>query len=134
MYTMHMLFTSILHHYLIWHYSYAFTQIAHVWSNLFWFTFHFFSIPQLLRSYIAPWKRMTEDRGNTFSFEDMAGFIIINLISRIIGMILRTIIIGAGLVAILVLCVGIIATYVFWVCAPALLIACMYYGFVLMFS
>lgn len=129
-----MLFTAILHHYLIWHYGRAFREIAHVWFNLFWFTYHFFSIPQLLRSYFAPWKRMTEERGDTFSFEDLAGFVVINVISRLIGMLLRTIIIGFGLIALFVLCVGIIATYVFWVCAPAILVACFYFGFVLLFS
>lgn len=129
-----MLFTAILHHYLIWHYGRAFAEIAHVGANLFWFTYHFFSIPQLLRSYLSPWKRMTEERGETFNFEDLAGFVVINLISRFIGMLLRTIIIAAGTVALLLLGVGFVATYVFWVCAPALLIACFYFGFVLLFS
>lgn len=129
-----MLFTAILHHYLIWHYGRAFGEIAHVWANLFWFTYHFFSIPQLLRSYLSPWKRMTEERGETFSFEDLAGFVVINIISRFIGMILRTIIIGAGTIALLLLCIGFVVTYTFWVCAPALLIACFYFGFMLLFS
>ena len=77
---------------------------------------------------------MTEDRGATFNFEDLAGYVIINLISRCIGMLLRTIIIVSGTIALLLLCAGFIITYIFWVCAPALLIACMYYGFVLLFS
>ncbi len=77
---------------------------------------------------------MTEDRGQTFNFEDLAGFVIINLISRIIGMILRTIIITAGVVVLLLLTVGIVLTYVFWLLAPLLIVACMYYGLVLIFS
>lgn len=129
-----MLFTAILHHYLIWHYGRAFLEIAHVWSNLFWFTYHFFSIPQLLRSYFSPWKRMTEERGATFNFEDLAGFVVINLISRFIGMLLRTVIIVMGSIALLCVSIGFVVTYVFWVFAPALLLACFYYGIVLLFS
>jgi hypothetical protein len=129
-----MLFISILHHYILWHYTRAFPEIWHVWKNLFWFNINFFSLPQLLRSYFSPWKRMTEDRGQTFNFEDLAGFVIINLISRIIGMILRTIIITAGVIVLLLLTLGIVLTYVFWLLAPLLIVACMYYGLVLIFS
>lgn len=129
-----MLFTSILHHYLLWHYQSAFGEILHIWKNLVWFTFHFFSIPQLLRSYFQPWKRMTESRGRTFNFEDLAGFVIINLISRILGMIIRTGIIIAGIVALILLAVGIILTYIFWLLAPVILVLSMYYGLILIFS
>ncbi len=129
-----MLFLSIMHHYILWHYTTAFSEILHVWKNLLWFTYNFFSLPQMFKSYFSPWKRMTEERGNTFNFEDLAGFIIINLISRIIGMILRTIIISVGLLAILVLILAIIITYIFWIFAPILLVACLYYGLVLIFS
>jgi len=99
----HMLFVSILHHYTLWHYTRAFTEILHVWSNLFWFVVNFFSLSQLARSFFSPWKRITESRGKTFSFEDLSGFIIINLISRIIGMMLRTAIILSGVATLLLL-------------------------------
>lgn len=125
---------AVLHHYVFWHYTTAFGEIFHVWKNLIWFTINFFSIPQMLRSYFSPWKRMTENRGNTFNFEDLAGFIIINLISRIIGMILRTIVIFLGTLALVFLITAIIVTYIFWLCAPLLLIACLYFGLILIFS
>ncbi len=76
---------TILHHYLIWHYTRAFGEIRHVAKNLLWFVVHFFSLPQLIRSFFAPYRRMTEERGNTFNLEDLASFVIIGLISRIIG-------------------------------------------------
>jgi hypothetical protein len=129
-----MVFLTLMHHYLLWHYSAAFAEIFHVWKNLFWFVVHFFSLPQLLRSYFAPFKRMTEGRGETFNFEDIAGFIIINLISRFIGVIIRTFFILLGLIVLGLLCVGIICTYVFWVTAPLVLIGCLYYGLLLLAS
>lgn len=129
-----MLFISILHHYISWHYTKAFGEIRHVCSNFFWFVLFFFSLPQLIRSYFSPWKRMTEERGQTFNFEDLAGFIIINLISRIVGAILRTFIILAGILSLVFLSLGIILTYIFWLLAPLLLVVCMFYGLVLIFS
>lgn len=129
-----MLFTSMLQHYILWHYTRGLKEIFHVWSNFFWFTFNFFSISPLTRSYFSPWKRITEERGNTFNLEDLAGFVIINIISRLIGVILRTIIIFSGLVCILALSIGLIVTYVFWLLAPAILLLCFYYGLVLIFS
>ena len=77
---------------------------------------------------------MTEGRGRTFKFEDLAGFIIINLISRMLGMLIRTSIIVAGLITLTLLVVGIILTYIFWLLAPILLVLSLYYGLVLMFS
>jgi hypothetical protein len=129
-----MLFVSIVHHYLLWHYTKAFGEIFHVWKNIIWFTFKFFSIPQMLRSFISPWKRMTEDRGSTFNFEDLAGFIIINFVSRIIGIILRTVVIIAGTASLVILLAGIMATYIFWVLAPALIVLAIYYGIILIIS
>ena len=128
-----MLFVSILHHYILWHYTQAFAEILHIWKNLFWFTINFFSLSELMRSFFSPWKRITEERGNGFNFEDLAGFIIINLISRIIGMILRTVIILAGVAVLLILIAGIILTYLLWVTAPLLIISSLYFGLNFMF-
>ena len=128
-----MLFVSVLHHYVLWHYGRAFGEILHVYKNFFWFITHFFSLKQLFRSFFAPWKRMTEHRGRTLSLEDLAGFIIINLISRLIGFILRTSIIVAGLTALSLLTLGLLIVYTAWVCAPILIIGCLYYGIVLLF-
>lgn len=132
-YYKHMLFVSILHHYILWHYTKALGEILHVWKNFFWFVFHFFSIPQLSRSLFSPWKRMTETRSKTFNLEDFAGYIIINLFSRIIGLILRSFIILIGVFCLFILCMGIITTYIFWFFAPAILLICMIYGLVLIF-
>lgn len=129
-----MLFVSILHHYLLWHYTKAFHEIFHVWKNFFWFTINFFSLPQLIRSFFAPWKRMTEERGNTFNFEDLASFVIIGLISRIIGVILRATIILSGTFVLLLLCLGLIITYTFWIFAPLCIISSLIYGIILIFS
>ncbi len=99
-----------------------------------WFVVNFFSLPQLLKSLLAPYRRMTEDRGNTFSFEDLAGYIIINLISRIIGLILRLTIIVTGTFCLLLLLLVIGITYIIWLVAPAFIVACLVLGFKLLLA
>jgi len=120
---------TILHHYLAWHYTKAFGEIRHVSKNLLWFVVHFFSLPQLIRAFFAPYRRMTEERGNVFNLEDLASFVIIGLISRIIGMILRTTIILSGLFTLIVLTLLIIATFIFWLTAPLTIIVLIIIGF-----
>lgn len=129
-----MLWLSIMHHYLLWHYSRAFYEIFHVWLNLLWFVVHFFSIPQLLKSWVAPWKRMTEGRGEKWDLEDLAGYIIIGLLSRIIGFIVRTLVILAGLISLFCMVIGGFVFYTFWVAAPILTLVTFGLGLVFLFS
>jgi hypothetical protein len=117
-----MLFLSIAYHYFAWHYSSAFREMFHVWKNLLWFVFRFFSIAQLLNSWFAPWKRITVDRGETWNLEDLAGFIVVGCISRIIGFVIRTAVICLGLTCLLITLIGGIGAYIFWIIAPAIII------------
>jgi hypothetical protein len=127
-----MLFLSIVHHYLFWHYSRAFLEIFHVWLNFLWFVVHFFSIPQLMRSWVAPWKRMVEDRGNKWNLEDLAGYVIIGTLSRLIGFMLRSVIISIGLLCTFVTVIAGFIVYIFWVAAPLTIIALLVFGIALL--
>ncbi len=129
-----MLFVSILHHYLLWHYTNAFLEIFHVWTNFFWFIVNFFSIPQLLRSLFSPWKRIVEERKKAFDFEDIAGVVVIGIFSRIIGFILRAVIILTGVFTLALLLAALFVVYTFWLLAPAFMIGSLVYGVILMFS
>lgn len=129
-----MLFLSVAQNYLLWHYGRAFLEIFHVWFNLIWFTVHFFSIPQLMRSWVSPWKRMVEDKGRKWNVEDLAGYLIIGLLSRLIGFILRTIVIGLGLISLLAVVVAGFSIYVIWISLPLVIIALFIFGITLIIS
>ncbi len=77
---------------------------------------------------------MTEGRGNRFSLEDVAGYLIINFLSRLVGAIMRLAIILIGLLFLMVVVLITILTYIFWIFAPALLLVSFLYGFVLIFA
>jgi hypothetical protein len=116
------MFLAILHHYLIWHYAQGFVQFLSVWKNLLWFIIRFFSLPELIRSWVSPWKRITEQRTKAWDIEDFFGSIIINILSRIIGFIMRTMVIAIGLVMLLLMLVGGAIAYLAWIVAPALVV------------
>jgi hypothetical protein len=121
-----------MNHYLLWHYTRAFKEIFHVWFNLIWFVIHFFSISQLMRSWFSPWKRMVEDRGRTWNMEDLAGYVIIGFISRIVGFLVRSVVIVMGLFFLLLTIIGGLITYVFWIMAPLVIIGLLGFGITLL--
>ena len=89
----------------LWYYSRAFYGIVSVWMNLMWFVTHFFSIPLLLKTLFAPWKRMT-DSSHHAGLEDLLATIVMNIMTRIFGAIIRMCIILNGL---FVLVLGVVA-------------------------
>jgi len=111
-----------MHHYFIWHFGRAFGEIFHVWKNVLWFMLHFFSIGPLLKSWFAPWKRVTEQRGETWNLENLASVIIIGLVSRIIGFIIRTTVISLGLISFSLVVIAGVATFIFWLVAPVVIV------------
>lgn len=117
-----MIFAAIIRDYFVWHYTKAWFLLWGVWRNFLWFVIHFFSIPQLMRSWFAPFKRITEGRGDKFDLEDLASYVIIGLISRIIGAIARTFIIFAGIIALALTIASGFVTYFLWALLPFLII------------
>jgi hypothetical protein len=134
MYNICMLFTSIISDYFRWHYGRAFGELFHVWLNFLWFVIHFFSLPQLGRSLFSPWKRMTEERKKGFDFESIAAYIVINLLSRVVGFIMRGSVILVGLIALTVVIFGGFITMLFWVAAPVVIVVCLGLGITLLIS
>lgn len=112
----------IIYDYLLWHYTRAWRELFHIWRNYLWFVVHVFSIPELTRSLLTPFKRITEKRGSVFDLEAFASYVVINILSRVIGAIVRTAIIVVGLIALLVT-VGVgVVIYIVWVLLPIIII------------
>lgn len=112
----------VIYDYFVWHYTRAWRELGHVWWNLLWFTAHVFSIPQLSRSWVAPFKRITEEKQRGFNLEAFASRIIINLLSRVIGGLVRTFIIGCGLVALCLVLLAGVMTYIVWAVLPFMIV------------
>jgi hypothetical protein len=118
-----MLFSIIIKDYFRWHYTRAFNEMAHVLFNFLWFFTNLFSLPQLTTSLFSPWRRITEEKQKGFDFENVASFLIINLLSRIVGAVMRSIIIIVGLLTLMATITVGVFTFVFWVLAPACIVS-----------
>ncbi|MEK7639207.1 MAG: hypothetical protein AAB388_03540 [Patescibacteria group bacterium] len=128
-----MLFLSIAHHYLLWHYTRAYVELFQLWLNFLWFEIHFFSLSQMAGSWFAPWKRITETRGRSWNFESLASYFIVNFLSRLIGAFIRGAIILLGTASVLVVIIVGASVYLLWAALPILIIVLFATGVGLLF-
>lgn len=116
-----MIIVWLLPQYLSWHYSTALTDGARLTRNLLFAIGHVFSFGDLLTGLFSPWHRMTEKpSGKRFDVEDLAGRIVVNIMSRLIGAISRLCVVMIGLVTLTASLVFVVVGYAAWVLAPLL--------------
>lgn len=125
--------SSLFLSYFVWHYSGAFRDMVSVWLNLMWFILHFFSIPLLFRTLFSPFKRVHEEYQRT-GIEDLMATFVVNIMTRIIGAIVRLCIIALGLIVLLAMTMGFILSAVLWVLLPFVTVYALYYGIGLLVS
>jgi len=129
-----MFFSSILVEYIKWHYGGAITNYVRLVRTGRDFILYFFSLPLLLRTLFSPYKRIQEPRTRRFSFEDWAGQIIINALSRIIGFILRISIIILGLLFFVAFMIISVFGFAFWIASPIIVIMSIISGAIILIS
>ncbi|MFC1629665.1 hypothetical protein ACFL11_00335 [Patescibacteria group bacterium] len=113
---------SIFIQYFIWHFFEMPKNIIGAWQNFLLFNLNYFSIPLLFRTFLSPWRRYKWLYPRGFSFTEYAEVLLSNLISRVIGAIIRVFLIVIGLlVEISIFFVGIILLFG-WLVLPAILI------------
>lgn len=119
-----MRFLAIIVNYIIWHYTRAILEFSHIYKNILIFVFNFFSIPILVQSYFAPWRRMGEDytKNIVTDFADVASVFVVNIIMRLVGMVMRTIIIVIGLAFVVLVALFYPILLLLWLVLPLILI------------
>lgn len=108
-------------HYVRWHYGNAYRDIVRIWTNYLWFIAHFFSLQLLLRTFAAPFRRIEEGGKTGFDLKALAEKIAVNTMMRLVGIVLRTIIIAIGLVTLAAATIAGIATIIIWTLFPLVL-------------
>jgi hypothetical protein len=130
---MGIIFQNIFIQYLEWQFFDVPIEILKGWRNFLKFNLHYFSIIPLLKTLFSPWKRYTWSRERGFSFSDFLEVLFSNLITRIIGAIMRSFLIITGLLAeIIIIFIGIFV-FLGWLILPIILIFSIYYGFRMLF-
>ncbi|MCK9351418.1 MAG: hypothetical protein WCT49_02505 [Candidatus Paceibacterota bacterium] len=119
---------SLLEHYLSWHYGQAYKDIYGVWTNFLWFCFNFFSISELFGSLLKPWRRMGEDYPKVFDFKMILQILVVNILMRIVGAVVRLLVITIGLTfASLVFLIGLVLLGI-WTIMPIFIVALIVIG------
>jgi len=122
---------SLLGNYFVWHYSRAYRELIHIERNILWFLFHFFSLPELTRTFFAPWKRLGENYGSIFDTEEFFAAIVTNVLMRIVGIIMRAIIIVAGCVVLILATLSAVFLIIVWTVLPFIIVFAFVIGIIL---
>lgn len=123
----------VLLQYLKWHFLDAPKEIAKGWGNILSFGLNYFSVSLLLQTYISPWRRITWSYGRGFNIARFLNALLSNLISRILGAIMRSFLIVAGVAFELLLFLAGAVFLIFWIILPLLIIVSLFYGIFLLF-
>jgi len=130
-----MRFATVLGHYFIWHYGRAISDLTRIYRNLIAFTFNFFSVSILVNSYFAPWRRMGEDYpGHSVDPFDYFSTFLVNIIMRLVGIFMRTIVIVLGMAVTLLAILSYPIVLLFWIILPFVVIVIFFIGFSLFFK
>ena len=114
---------SITKNYLVWHYSTAYNDIVHIWWNYIWFVNHLFSVPDVLKSLFAPFKRLQEKKSSILNHpEEFFSNLLVNLIMRVVGFCLRIVIIFMALLGFIVVITAGLLFLSLWSILPVLIV------------
>jgi len=103
------------------------------WKNFLKFGLNYFSLPLLLRTFFSPWRRYTWAYPRGFDVGKYFEVFISNLISRILGAVLRIFLIIIGVLAeVFIIFAGAILFFG-WIVLPILLITGLVFGFKIIF-
>ncbi len=105
----------------VWYFFEMPKKILRTWNNVLSFNLEYFSIIPLLKTFFSPWKRSRFSYGPGFDIKEFFENLAFNTMSRIIGMIMRTILIIIGLlVELFIILIGAII-FLGWLFLPLLL-------------
>jgi len=127
------MFQNIFFQYLSWQFSDVPKKLIKVWKNFLLFNLNYFSIPLLIKTLFAPWRRYKVSYGRGFDAGRYFEALISNLIFRILGAVIRIFLIVIGLFLEIIIILAGIAVFLGWMAGPAILIYGLIFGFKILF-
>ncbi len=107
--------------FLSWFFAKAPIQILQIGRNFLLWAWHFFSIGYFLPSLLSPWHRDITGYGRGFDLKRFLQVLGWNLISRVIGGVMRLVVLVFGLFVELVLVFFIFLVFGVWIFIPLLI-------------
>jgi len=125
---------NILSALIMWHYGVATKGVVVAWRNFLVFNLHYFPVKELFRTLFSHWKRSSDEYGKGLDVKRMASAFLGNMISRVIGAVIRTVVIGIGLIAeVFVFFAGLFMLLI-WIVLPILIVIGFFAGIGLLFG
>ena len=113
---------NIIIQYLVWRFFDVPRNIIQGWKNYLAFNLKYFSIPLLFKTMFAYWHKYSMSYGKGFDFQRIFEAITLNIMSRILGAIVRLFLIAIGLVfELLIFLVG-LAVLLLWLFLPVIMV------------
>ncbi len=107
-------------------FSWQFVQVPkflfEVWNNYFNFAGNLFSVPLLLRTFFAPWRRYSWNYPKNFNIVEFFNTIISNIFSRILGAIMRLVLIITGILFQIFVVIAGLIIFIGWIILPFIVI------------
>lgn len=121
-------------HYLVWHYTLALADLTAVLGNLLWYLYHFFSFSTLIRTLFSPWRRMGESYPHGFDPAGILSTFVVNMLMRLVGLLMRLIILIAGCLMMIVALVLAIIFFLIWLLLPVVVATLVVFSGLLLFT
>jgi small-conductance mechanosensitive channel len=109
-------------------------EILRGWKNFLLFNLNFFSIPLLIKTLFAYWRRYHWTKSRGFDIGESIEVALSNLISRVLGAIVRIFFIIFGLAAEAFIILSGIVVFLGWLVLPAFMVFGIFFGFKIYFK
>ena len=119
--------------YFQWHFLDNPKLILRAWRNCLKFNLNYWSLPLLLRTLFSHWHRYSYSYGRGLDFKRYFEVFTFNMISRVLGAIIRIGLVFIGLFTEVFVFLAGVFVFFFWLILPVLIIVGIVYGFKLLF-
>ena len=115
-----------------WYYGEAVKGVVTAWKNFIIFATNYFSIPLLLKTLFAPWKRDITKKPRGLNLKKFFEYVAFNTISRGLGFIVRVFTIIAGIIYLILTIVIGAVVFVLWLALPYIILGLLIFGIILL--
>jgi len=117
-----------------WHYNDGIKELIKAWRNFLSFGIHYFPIKELLKTLFSHWRRSVDSYGEGLDVGRWAKALLGNMISRILGAVVRLVIIAIGIIfEIAIFFVGLFLILI-WIFLPIIIVLGFFAGIGLLFG
>ena len=113
----------------LWHFYEMPKFLLGVWRNYILFALNYFSLPILLKSLFSPWRKYRWRYPKGFAVGEFVSTFISNSFSRILGAMMRIVLIIAGILFLLFVIVFGLVIFLAWILVPFIIIGGLWFAF-----